>query len=67
MKNVPISEARRLAKASGATLLVIIGMDDTGNIAGTTYGATRRQCAALGKWLDDNMEDIAVSIDDAVD
>lgn len=52
MKCVPISEAKRLANETGATKLLILGIDDEGNFAFTTYGKTKAQCQALAKWAD---------------
>jgi hypothetical protein len=67
MKCVSIPEARRLANATGATRLMILGIDDAGNFALTTYGRTKSQCEALRKWADRNAPDIALSMEEGFD
>ena len=60
MDCVPIPEARRLARETGATRLLILGIDDHGNFAFTTFGRTRAQCAAMGRWADRAAPSIAL-------
>lgn len=62
MKPVPIPEARRLANEAGATRLMILSLDDEGTYSFTTYGRTKAQCKALGKWADNNATEIALRI-----
>lgn len=59
MKPVPIPDARRLANETGATRLLIVGIDDDGSYAFTTFGRTKAQCRALAAWADQNAEQIA--------
>jgi hypothetical protein len=54
MKPVAISDARRLANATGATRLLVVSIDDAGNYAFTTFGRTKAQCRALAEWADEN-------------
>ena len=67
MKPVPIPTARTLANNADATRLLIIGIDDAGNFAFTTFGRTKAQCRALAKWADANAISIASEMDSAND
>lgn len=60
MKPVPIPEAKRLAKESGATRLLILGIDDNENFAFTTYGSTKAQCEAMKAWADERVPQIGL-------
>ena len=57
---VPIPEARRLANETGATRLLILGIDDKGNFAFTTFGRTKAQCEAMKEWADHRVPQIGL-------
>jgi hypothetical protein len=61
MKNVSISECRRLANETDATRMLIIAVDDDGNYAFTTFGKTKAQCRAMAEWAD--REGIKIAMD----
>lgn len=65
LKPVPIPEARRLANEHGASRLLILGVDDHGNFAFTTFGRTKKQCSAMRLWAEMAVPGIGVSMDDA--
>jgi len=58
MTCVPIAEAKRLATDTGATRLLILGIDDKGNFAFTTFGRTKAQCEAMKAWADHRVPQI---------
>ena len=60
MKCVPIPEARRLANETGATRLLILGIDDKGNFAFTTFGRSETQCEAMKAWADHRVPQIGL-------
>ena len=60
MKCVPIPEAKRLANETGATRLLILGIDDHGNFAFTTFGRTKAQCDAMRIWADSHVPGIGL-------
>jgi len=60
LKCVPIPEARRLANETGATRLLILGIDDKGNFAFTTFGRTKAQCDAMAVWADERVPQIGL-------
>jgi hypothetical protein len=62
MKNVSIPECRRLANETGATRMLILGVDDEGNYAFTTFGRTKAQCKAMAEWADREAVDVALSM-----
>lgn len=62
---VPISEARRLAKKHGAAKLLILGIDDDGRFAFTTFGRTKKQCDQMRRWADENAPRIGLMMDEA--
>jgi hypothetical protein len=63
MKPVPIPEARRIANNADADRVLIIYISDAGEWGFTTYARTKKQCAALGKWADENALDIVMAMD----
>ena len=63
MKCVPIPEAKRLANESGATRLLILGIDDRGNFAFTTFGRTKAQCDAMRAWADERVPQFGLLMD----
>jgi hypothetical protein len=62
MKPVPIPTARKLATETGATRLVILGIDDNGVYAYTTFGKTKAQCDALRIWADRHLVEIGMDM-----
>lgn len=65
LKCVPIPEARRMANEHGATRLLILGIDDKGNFAFTTFGRTKAQCDAMRIWADRHVPGIGKMMNDA--
>lgn len=65
MKPVPIPQARQLANDYGMTRLLILGIDDNGNFAFTTYGRTKADCDALRRWADSHVPGIGLMMDKA--
>jgi len=65
MKCVSIPEARRLANEHGMSKLLILGIDDNGNFAFTTYGKTKAQCNAMRRWAETHAPGIGVMMDEA--
>jgi len=62
LTNIPISEARRLAKKHAATRLIVISINERGDYAYTTYGQTKAMCQAVATWSDLRVPDIAREI-----
>ena len=60
MKPVAIATAKKIAKESGATRLLILGIDDNENFAFTTYGQTKDQCDAMRVWADHRVPQIGL-------
>ena len=60
---VRVGKGHPLANETGATRLLILGIDDKGRFACTTFGRTRAQCRALAKWADENARMIAADMD----
>lgn len=52
MKKATITEARRLCEEHDARQVVVILFDGE-RLAGVSYGATKVECAAVAKTLDD--------------
>jgi len=65
MKCVPIQEAKRLANEHGMSKLLILGIDDSGNFAFTTFGRTKAQCDAMRIWAERHAPGIGVMMDQA--
>jgi len=65
MKCVSIPQARQLANDHGMTRLLILGIDDNGNFAFTTFGRTKAQCDAMRRWADTHVPGIGVMMDKA--
>ena len=65
LKNVSIAEAKRLANDTGATRLLILGIDDRGNYAFTTFGRTKAQCKAMQEWAGAQAPFIGMTMDKA--
>ncbi len=51
MRAVPIAAARRLGQESGARRIVVIAVSGD-DYCITTWGQTRRECAALAAWAE---------------
>ena len=63
MKVCPVSWARSIGERVGANRVVIICLDEDDMYQGASWGKDRRLCRALGKWLDQNAEKVAVDIE----
>lgn len=48
-----IRTARAICKQGQLQGVIVIGIDDQGNVGGASYGATVRKCKALAPWLDE--------------
>lgn len=46
-----IKEAKAIAERIGADAIVVLAFKDD-QVAGASYGQTKAQCSAAGKWLD---------------
>lgn len=64
MNLIPISEARRLAKSSGARRLMILAIEGN-DYTFTTYGETKKDCTALARWADEHAPYIARDMHEA--
>lgn len=49
---VKISDAKALTEATGSRGTIVISFDGRGGFSVTSYGETRRECAALAKVTD---------------
>lgn len=65
LKCVSISQARQLANDHGMTRLLILGIDDRGNYAFTTFGRTKKQCDAMRIWADRTVPGLGRMMNDA--
>lgn len=65
LKCVPIPQARQIANDHGMTRLLILGIDGQGNFAFTTFGRTKSECDAMGRWADIHAPGIGLMMDRA--
>lgn len=57
MKRLSITEARKICESLGARGVIVIAFSED-DMAGTSYGATRAECADLGMTLEAIMDEI---------
>ncbi len=59
MKPLRIADAKAIAKRIGADQVVVLAFKSNGElVAGASYGQTKAQCTAVGKWMDWLIDDM---------
>jgi hypothetical protein len=57
-----IRTARAICKQGELKGVIVIGIDEHGNVGGASYGATLKQCKQLAPWLDYIVETAGMGI-----